>query len=200
MISIIYLLVKIEGFFLNWFMLRFFDLENNFSDYIHHINLPANLHVSYKKWLRYYLDFCHKYHHDRNNQSLLAPLFQKLKQKEQNKQQCENYHDIYPCCPVEAERSSKSARFAVKDFSCFSSKIIRNDCDGVDFPGKCQVWISQPGDDTFGGGQVIRWFLPSFHFFCKLRTVNCYLDNPLTPAPKAGFQPFLRGGLDLLYF
>ena len=96
-------------------MLRFFDLENNFSDYIHHINLPANLHVSYKKWLRYYLDFCHKYHHDRNNQSLLAPLFQKLKQKEQNKQQCENYHDIYPCCPAKAERSSKSARFAVKE-------------------------------------------------------------------------------------
>ena len=69
-------------------MIRFIDLENNFSEYIQQINLPANLHVSYKKWLRYYLDFCHKYHHDGNNKSSLAPFIQKLKQKNQNKQQC----------------------------------------------------------------------------------------------------------------
>jgi hypothetical protein len=45
---------------------------------------PAHFH--YRKWLRYYLDFCLKYHHEPVKESL-APFVQKLKAKNQTEQQ-----------------------------------------------------------------------------------------------------------------
>lgn len=47
--------------------------------------LPAHFH--YRKWLRYYLDFCLKYHHEPVNKESLAPFIQKLKDKNQTEQQ-----------------------------------------------------------------------------------------------------------------
>ena len=41
---------------------------------------PAHFH--YRKWLRYYLDFCLKYHHKPVNKESLAPFIQKLKANE----------------------------------------------------------------------------------------------------------------------
>ena len=37
-------------------------------------NVPIQQHYSYKKWLRYYWDFCHKYHHN-PFMSASLPLF-----------------------------------------------------------------------------------------------------------------------------
>jgi hypothetical protein len=49
------------------------------------VSLPAHFH--YRKWLRYYLDFCLKYHHEPVNKESLAPFIQKLKAKNQTEQQ-----------------------------------------------------------------------------------------------------------------
>jgi hypothetical protein len=49
------------------------------------VSLPAHFH--YRKWLRYYLDFCLKYHHEPLNKGSLAPFIQKLKDKNQTGQQ-----------------------------------------------------------------------------------------------------------------
>lgn len=49
------------------------------------VALPAHFH--YRKWLRYYLDFCLKYHHEPLNKGSLAPFIQKLKDKNQTEQQ-----------------------------------------------------------------------------------------------------------------
>ncbi|UCF94384.1 MAG: hypothetical protein JSW39_09560 [Desulfobacterales bacterium] len=49
------------------------------------VPLPAHFH--YKKWLRYYLNFCLKYHHEPANKESLAPFVQKLKDKNQTEQQ-----------------------------------------------------------------------------------------------------------------
>jgi len=47
---------------------------------------PAS-HFRYMKWLRYYLDFCIKYHHAPVNRESLAPFLKKLKDKNQSEQQ-----------------------------------------------------------------------------------------------------------------
>ena len=49
------------------------------------VSLPAQSH--YRKWLRYYLDFCLKYYHQSANKESLAPFGQKLKDKKQTEQQ-----------------------------------------------------------------------------------------------------------------
>ncbi len=49
------------------------------------VALPAHFH--YRKWLRYYLDFCLKYHHESANKDSLALFVQKLKDKNQTEQQ-----------------------------------------------------------------------------------------------------------------
>jgi hypothetical protein len=49
------------------------------------VSLPAHFH--HRKWLRYYLDFCLKYHHEPVNEESLAPFIQKLKAKNQTEQQ-----------------------------------------------------------------------------------------------------------------
>ena len=49
------------------------------------VSLSAQSH--YRKWLRYYLDFCLKYHHEPANKESFAPFVQKLKDKNQTEQQ-----------------------------------------------------------------------------------------------------------------
>jgi site-specific recombinase XerD len=46
-------------------------------------NISENLRVHYKKWLRFYLDFCSKYHRDTNKTESLADFQQKLREKRQ---------------------------------------------------------------------------------------------------------------------
>jgi hypothetical protein len=47
--------------------------------------VPLSAHFHYRKWLRYYLDFCLKYHHKPSNKESFAPFVQKLKDKNQAK-------------------------------------------------------------------------------------------------------------------
>ncbi|MFH2046203.1 MAG: integron integrase [Pseudomonadota bacterium] len=49
--------------------------------------IPNNLQVAYKKWLRYYLDFCGKYSHPPANKDKLLLFVRKLQEKKQTKEQ-----------------------------------------------------------------------------------------------------------------
>ena len=46
-------------------------------------SIPSSIHFHYIKWLRYYLDFCEKYHFPQAQVSSLAPFLQKLQDKKQ---------------------------------------------------------------------------------------------------------------------
>ncbi len=50
-------------------------------------NISENLRGYYKKWLRFYLDFCLKYHHDANNSDSIAEFQKKLLEKGQAERQ-----------------------------------------------------------------------------------------------------------------
>ena len=63
--------------------------------------VPKNYHSYYKKWLRYYLDFCYKYQHNPSNMISLPHFIKKLQGKKQSVQQQKQasdavslYHEI----------------------------------------------------------------------------------------------------------
>lgn len=57
--------------------------------------VPKSVHFHYLKWLRYYLDFCEKYHPNQSNKENIAQFIEKLKDKKQTAQQLKQaYHAI----------------------------------------------------------------------------------------------------------
>ena len=48
--------------------------------------IPLPLHFYYRKWLKYYLDFCIKYHYEKSEKVSLPPFLQKLKDKNQTEE------------------------------------------------------------------------------------------------------------------
>ena len=49
--------------------------------------VPLTAHFYYRKWLKYYLDFCIKYHYEKSEKVSLPPFLQKLKDKNQTEEQ-----------------------------------------------------------------------------------------------------------------
>ena len=73
---IIYLMIKIET-----------TLKNNYTLILSKNGIPEKEHGYYFKWLRYYLDFYHKYNFNRADSKSLPRFIEKLDSKKQNKNQ-----------------------------------------------------------------------------------------------------------------
>lgn len=74
-------------------MLRLPDeLLHQFNMLLDNKLYPENIKHFYRKWLRYYWDFCNKYHHDPFRESSLPLFLRKLEQKGQSDQQREQAH------------------------------------------------------------------------------------------------------------
>ena len=61
-------------------------------------SVPESDYPNYKKWLRYYLDFCHKYNFDKadkGSSDLFINKLQEKKQSEQNRAQAKTAVSIY---------------------------------------------------------------------------------------------------------
>lgn len=70
-------------------------MENVPSDILSQYNarlmrepMSCAYHVFYRKWLRFYFDFCHKYQFEPDARTSLAPFLQKLADKKQSSQLC----------------------------------------------------------------------------------------------------------------
>ncbi len=69
-------------------MLKFpADLNQQFDTFLMTRTTSNNECASYKKWLRFYWDFCYKYHHEVFNAQSLSFYIQKLQEKRQSEQQ-----------------------------------------------------------------------------------------------------------------
>ena len=64
-------------------------LQSKYGEYLRNKAIPNNLQGMYQKWLRYYLDFCQKYHVPPKHEKSLPPFIQKLQEKQQSKAQQE---------------------------------------------------------------------------------------------------------------
>ena len=64
-------------------------IQKEFEKYLRNKAIPDKYHGEYKKWLRYYLDFCQKYHFAPGLRESLSQFIQKLQEKRQTKPQQE---------------------------------------------------------------------------------------------------------------
>ncbi len=64
------------------------DILSQYDAQLIHEPIGGSYHVFYRKWLRFYFDFCHKYQFDPDARSSLAPFLQKLADKKQSTQLC----------------------------------------------------------------------------------------------------------------
>ena len=62
-------------------------IHNPYVTFLRQHKIPSKEIPFYLKWLRYYLDFCHKYSHAASTPNSLSSFMQKLKQKHQTEQQ-----------------------------------------------------------------------------------------------------------------
>jgi len=59
------------------------EIRSNFDKILKKESVPIKYHSHYHKWLRYYLDFCCKYHHPENNEASKLLFVEKLREKNQ---------------------------------------------------------------------------------------------------------------------
>src|SRR3990172_6338810 len=59
------------------------DILIQYEDILKKRAVPVSRHADYKKWLRYYLDFCCKYKLQNNNNAHLTYFIKKLQEKNQ---------------------------------------------------------------------------------------------------------------------
>ena len=64
-------------------------LQTQFWTCLRNANIPKSRHGVYTKWLRYYLDFCQKYHFPPEQQESLPHFLKKLQDKKQTTAQQE---------------------------------------------------------------------------------------------------------------
>jgi len=64
-------------------------LVDKFNDWLGREAVDTNRHGEYRKWLRYYLDFCHKYGHGYLEERSFVLFTEKLKVKGQRSSQIE---------------------------------------------------------------------------------------------------------------
>jgi site-specific recombinase XerD len=64
-------------------------LQSKFEEHLRDKAIPDNLHGMCQKWLRFYLDFCKKYHVPPKYEKSLPPFIEKLRDKQQSQAQQE---------------------------------------------------------------------------------------------------------------
>src|ERR687888_1658048 len=62
-------------------------LRTAFDTCLQHAGIPKSARAAYTKWLRYYLDFCQKYHIPHAQQASLPRFLDKLQEKKQTQAQ-----------------------------------------------------------------------------------------------------------------
>jgi alkylated DNA repair dioxygenase AlkB len=59
-------------------------MQRQFAEYLDRQGVPQRQHVPYQKWLRYYLDYCHKYQLPHQSSNSLPAFINKLVEKRQS--------------------------------------------------------------------------------------------------------------------
>jgi len=95
------------------------EILNEFDKFLRKENVEAGKQVFFRKWLRYYLDFCHKYKHDSKSPDSLPLFINKLRDKKQSRQQQKQAFDsitiYYKIFNVYPDWSKKTAPEKVKE-------------------------------------------------------------------------------------
>jgi len=102
------------------------QLTNQFTTYIVQQGVPSGQHRYYLKWMRYYLDFCHKYQFDRRSDMSLSAFLKKLDQKKQPVQLQKQAEQAVRLYFAFAQSPKKQEDFRNKEKTLLNTNILPN--------------------------------------------------------------------------
>jgi len=95
------------------------EIIQQFEIWLDKEKIPSDRYDLYKKWLRYYLDFCYKYKHNPQTSESLPKFINKLRDKKQSKQQQKQAFDsiiiYYKIFNIYPDWSKKAGNDEVKE-------------------------------------------------------------------------------------
>ena len=108
-------------------------ISSLYNSHLGYKGITKKDYFNYRKWLRYYLDFCSKYQHDQFNSKSLEQFLNKLKEKKQNEQQIKQaYHAVSLYYELGLKKSEKDDSFKYKNQNLSTEK------ESLIFPLFCQ--------------------------------------------------------------
>ncbi len=130
-------------------------LQEIFEKYLQNRRIPNNLQVVYKKWLRYYLDFCGKYNFPPAHKDSLPQFICKLQEKKQTEEQQEKavisvkiYHEILEA-KILSNKESASQPASPPEYTLSKDDkafFVREAVNGLVKPENASKTVSQPGN------------------------------------------------------
>jgi site-specific recombinase XerD len=99
---------------------------SQFGTYIGQQGIPTGQHRYYLKWMRYYLDFCHKYHFEQGTDTSLSAFLKKLNEKKQSDQLQKQAEQTVRLYFAWVQSSKKRQDFRSKDNTRHSTTIPPN--------------------------------------------------------------------------
>lgn len=83
-------------------------IYNQYVEVLNKCEIPISQHVEYKKWLRFFLDFCGKYPEQEGAVDCVQPFLEKLREKKQGEQQRKQAaHAVKLYCDMQGEEGNK---------------------------------------------------------------------------------------------
>jgi len=117
------------------------DLSAQFNEVLKQRAIPASLHVHYRKWLRYFLDYCSKYHPPDSKSEQVRLFIEKLRSKNQTPQQCKQAaHAVSlflasqkPKTPLETIVVTRSVQqvYKPRNATCSKGKAVKTGADST---------------------------------------------------------------------
>ena len=71
------------------------EINSFYETHLNNKAIKKNEIFNYKKWLRYYLDFCFKYQHQQSDKASLKFFISKLKEKKQTEAQIKQAKSVW---------------------------------------------------------------------------------------------------------
>ena len=107
------------------------DVKARFQNTLNKKSIPPKHLYHYLKWLRYYLDFCHKYNYTSQDRQSLQPFTDKLKEKRQTtiqiRQASYAVYFYYELLALDPEKHNSSDNDSLATTKKHSQKLIQND-------------------------------------------------------------------------
>jgi len=128
-------------------------LEAEFERWLRKKAIHSGTHSVYKKWVRFYLDYCHKYGFPASHKDSLPPFLRKLREKRQTKIQQDQAADAIGLLYLAFEEKASSAKYppGLMASQPFSEPLsderhlsVHEDTVKSSFPGKRPSWKPQP--------------------------------------------------------
>jgi hypothetical protein len=119
-------------------------LQTQFEERLRNKAIPKEVHWLYRKWLRYYLDFCRKYRFPAGEKESLSPFLRKLEEKRLTKAQLEQARESIALYREILDRKGRDAPLT-KAKTVLSDASWRKGSESAAAPGRVRhgAWVRE---------------------------------------------------------